>query len=497
MQPAGIWERVSTDDQDEANQSADNDAWCDDKGYTVKRRYQIRASAHKGNKKFDEAWQEVLNDFRSGLIKVLVVWRLTRLDRKLAATRMIAEVVALGGRVEFVKQPHLNNLSTMAGRISLKVEEEIAFAESEEKTDRIKASVNRIRVAGSFYGKVPWGYKTTGTRYSMRLVPTDEGRKYIPEIFDRIITGESFETIAAWMQTQTSRKWAKHTVEVIAHNEVYTGHATDVNGKWVHECEALITTTTYQRAQKSIDKRPKRGPSKNDPYLLKGFLFCPDCGGDAPMYRSFSSGKKQEDGTRDMSNIYLRCNGRQATVNGAVIPRKGCGNMIRMEEADKVINAAMSAWQTHIYEITVIPGHNWENELAQVKAEIKQLASEDLTDSEYDAKLAELRAKRDDYMNRESVDDDIKRTDTGITFGARWSKLGEEGKRAFMATEKVKVYLSKKNHLELIRQGSNEAHLPVTVNDDGTPSEDDGTTYGFSGGVFHCISLPDYGALAR
>jgi DNA invertase Pin-like site-specific DNA recombinase len=96
---SGHWLRVSTKLQDEASQEPDEIAWSDSHGYEVTRTYTIHGgSAHKGNAKFDKAWAAVLEDFRTGVINVLVVWYLSRLDRKLEATKMIAEVVALGGR---------------------------------------------------------------------------------------------------------------------------------------------------------------------------------------------------------------------------------------------------------------------------------------------------------------------------------------------------------------------------------------------------------------
>ena len=51
---------------------------------------------------------------------MLICWKLDRLDRKLGAFQMIADVIAAGGRIEFVTQTALNDLSTMAGRISLR-----------------------------------------------------------------------------------------------------------------------------------------------------------------------------------------------------------------------------------------------------------------------------------------------------------------------------------------------------------------------------------------
>src|SRR5712664_3777144 len=95
---AGFWLRVSSRTQDEASQLPDIVRWAQDREYDHAATYQIHgASARKGNSKFDAAWQSALDDFKSGKITVLVVWYLSRLDRKLAATRMIGEAVEAGG----------------------------------------------------------------------------------------------------------------------------------------------------------------------------------------------------------------------------------------------------------------------------------------------------------------------------------------------------------------------------------------------------------------
>jgi DNA invertase Pin-like site-specific DNA recombinase len=128
---AGNWLRVSEAVQDEASQIPDLVRWNESHDYEVARTYTIHGkSAFKGNRKFDETWARVLSDMRYGEIDVLVVWKQDRIDRKLNTFQMLAQVLEAGGRVEFVTEPHLNDLTTMAGRISLKIAEEMAYQES-------------------------------------------------------------------------------------------------------------------------------------------------------------------------------------------------------------------------------------------------------------------------------------------------------------------------------------------------------------------------------
>ena len=163
----GIGLRVSTGDQDEQNQLSDNTAWCENHGYDVAVQYIVHGkSAHKSNKAFDKTWARAIEDMLMGKITVLVVWKQDRLDRKLNTFPMLAQVVAAGGRVEFVTKPHLNDLTTMGGRIALKVQEEISYAESKDKSDRIRIANATIRQNGANPGRAARGYASIGEKIS-------------------------------------------------------------------------------------------------------------------------------------------------------------------------------------------------------------------------------------------------------------------------------------------------------------------------------------------
>ena len=131
---AGNWLRVSTGGQDEDNQLPDINRWNEAHDYEVRRTYVLHGkSASKGEQQ--EALDRMLADMRLGLITVLVVWRDDRIERRgvMHMIPLINAVREAGGRIEFATQPHLNDLSTMAGRISLAVMAEIAHAETEHQ----------------------------------------------------------------------------------------------------------------------------------------------------------------------------------------------------------------------------------------------------------------------------------------------------------------------------------------------------------------------------
>lgn len=436
---AGYWLRVSSRTQDELNQQPDIERWGKEHGYDHVATYQIHgASARKGNKKFDAAWQAVLDDFRSGKIDVLVVWYLSRLDRKLNATRMIGDVVKLGGRVEFVKQPHLNDLSTMGGRISLKVEEEIAFAESEEKSARILAKQNTLRAKGSLAaGSAPFGYMIELQENGLKILkPTAIGREWVPLIFRECAAGKSAAYICkmltdAGVKTSTGKTvWHESSLaHFILKNPTYMGMRPNSGAM---EVEALVTAEEYQAAGEALKgrKRNTRGASKHERVML-----IPMCGADgcaekrqgdktgfSPMYRIFS-------GPEGYKTAYYRCTGKGPQ-------RKGCGaKLIKVTHLEETLDNAMSGDTRPYREPVFIPGDDNAERLAALNERIAIAARQ----GDY-ALIGELTAQAKVIESQPHRKSRTEMRDTGLTIAKKWESLKtRDERREFLVTAQVQV----------------------------------------------------------
>jgi DNA invertase Pin-like site-specific DNA recombinase len=429
---SGRWLRVSTKKQEEASQIPDVQAWEQSHGYDVQAEYVVHgASAFHGNRKFDETWQRVLKDIRNGKVTVLVVWKQDRLDRKLATFKMLEQVVEAGGRVEFVTQPHLNDLTTMAGRMALKLQEEIAHEESRTKSDRIRAMQANVRANDGLLSRPPFGYASEGDKYNRYLVPTPLGLKYVPEIFARCIAGQSLITIAKWLdsegiKTDQGRKWSNGSIRHIINNQTYMGYRADRNGKVIGKCEAIIDAATFKRANDALSSRPKRGAIlAENRALCSGILYCPKCG--SPMYRlrcRMNRGTTHE--------YFYRCAGQGAQ-------RKGCGNMVRLDVVDSVINDLMANSNEQITRRVFVPGHNHDAQIADVNFRIKQLDPEAMSDAEYDSALAALRQERDSYKSMPAVPDSWDEVPTGETYSGKWARLDRHGRNDWMREDEIRV----------------------------------------------------------
>lgn len=399
--------------------------------YDVQRVYTVHGgSAFKGNKKFDDEWAKVIKDIINGVITVLVVWKTDRIDRKLQTYQMIKEIVEAGGRVEFVTQPHLNDLSTMGGRVALKIQEEVAHEESKTKSDRAIMTRDYLRAAGSITSRPPFGYAIVGERKAKRFEVVESLRPIVVEIFNRCIAGDSLETIARWLDskgvpTHRGGKWAKPTVKTILINRAYMGYIQSDEGKTIGTCPVIIDADSWKAANNALHSRPKRGPSRNvEKALCAGSIFCPRCTNDSPMYRLR--------GGRPNGRIYYyRCAGRGAQAHG-------CGLMVRLDKVDAAVDESMLSNHNTIMRRIFVPGHNHDAEIADVNFRITQLNPEALTDDEYDAALKALRAERDSYKAMPPTPDTWVReplTDASgspVTYAAQWAAADFARKREIL-----------------------------------------------------------------
>ena len=422
---AGMWLRVSSSGQDEQSQGPANAAWITAHGYDLARTYTVHGrSAYKGNKAFDEEWAKVLEDMRTGVISVLVVWKQDRIDRKLQTFQMLAQVVEAGGRVEFVTQTHLNDLTSMGGRISLKVQEEIAYAESKDKSDRVKIKQAALRSKGSVVGRAPWGFTIELVGLVKKFVPTDEAKRLIPEVFSRCIAGESFDSIAKWLTAETGHTFWPDVVGKILKSQAYCGRQTDAQGRVIHECESVISASVWQAAQDAIANRPKRGPVNPANFaMLKSVIKCPRCS-DSPMYRI-----KAGNGN---THLYYRCSGK-----GPV--RRGCGVMVQQDVTDAIVSDFLATLDNEVYRTEIIPGCDYSDELAEIAQDLRNLPAQGLDDEAEDARRAQLRSER---KRLESMGPRPARSvlvATGATFGAEWSALPAEDRSGWLTARGVGI----------------------------------------------------------
>ena len=293
-----------------------------------------------------------------------------------------------------------------------------ARREWEEARERSMRAQAELRERGKLVGRPPFGYLSAGQKYDHTIVPTEEARRLVPEVFKRCIDGESLADIAGWLATETGRPWWPRTVGTLIRNPTYIGRRcaqdrkTRVYGRTLLRCEPLVDANTFKRAGEALDGRPKRGPLNpaNRAMLGGGVLFCPRCE-NSPMYRITT-------GTGASRTAYYRCTGRGSA-------RRGCGNMVPAAAVDGAVNVIMAEFTRPVMAHKTVHGNADEiaARLEEIRVEIRQLAAEDLDDDEHDRRLAVLRAQRDAVKAEPVIPDRVERRPTGQKYSVLWAAV--------------------------------------------------------------------------
>src|SRR6516225_1250181 len=164
-EPAGVWVRVSSGGQDEANQLPDVERYCAEHGYTIARRYELNdKSASKGEQQ--DKQDEVIEDLREGSIKILVCWHSDRVERRgpEALFGFIRKIKDAGGRIESTKEPLLGT-EDLSGEAVTALNAVFAHQYSVHLAEQVKIGHDRIRANnGLMPGGIPWGYYVVGEK---------------------------------------------------------------------------------------------------------------------------------------------------------------------------------------------------------------------------------------------------------------------------------------------------------------------------------------------
>jgi site-specific DNA recombinase len=458
-EPAGIWVRVSTGGQDEAQQVPEVERHCDSHSYIIAKRYELNdKSASKGEQQ--AALDEMLEDMRDGTIRVLVCWRSNRLERRgpESVFRLKRLVKDAGGRIEVTQEPLFNTVD-LSGEamvaINAVVDGQLPLKISEDTSRKIR----QIKADGKVYnGNAPWGYDIVGPKYGKTLKPTDVCREYVPQIFERCIKGDSLRTIAAWLDSEhvpTARggKWNEGSVRWIINCRAYAGRWT-VNGQTIVECEAIILPSIFDRANDALRNRGKRGPvSDNRPMLANlRCARCADKGIDSPMFQ-IKAGKKKE--------LKYRCYGRGPQ-------RKGCGNLVLVGLTDFVVASQIFVHSTEPHTIKEwVDGQNWDDEISNLMADLDQLKFQhDVLSDEYDEAEREIKARIRECrrLNETAQPGHYEKVKTGQTVGEYFWNLTPDGKREYLATRDIRVEkVPTEVNLSGIRVVIDGEERPVTV----------------------------------
>ena len=154
MVKAVIYSRVSTGQQDTANQSVVLTDWAEQRGYEVVKVYQEEESAWRNGHQRELA--NLITDARKRKFQVVLVWALDRLSREgaLAILSLVQKLSTYGVKVLSYQESWTEAPGEMA-ELRYAITGWVARMESQRRSERTKAGLARVKAQGKNLGRPP------------------------------------------------------------------------------------------------------------------------------------------------------------------------------------------------------------------------------------------------------------------------------------------------------------------------------------------------------
>jgi site-specific DNA recombinase len=235
------------------------------------------------------ALQRLLRDVESGVIDVIVVYKVDRLSRSLTD---FARIVELFERhtVSFVSVTQQFNTTSPMGRLTLNILLSFAQFEREVIGERIRDKFAASRRKGMWMGGVPpLGYDVI----DRKLVVNEKEAELVRLIFTRFLRLGSATKLAQELRRagHTTKSWTtqdgkhrpgkpmdKGSIYKILNNRVYLGEAVHKGTPHPGEHAAIIDRDTWEKVHTILAENAvvrANGARAQTPSLLRGLIFAP------------------------------------------------------------------------------------------------------------------------------------------------------------------------------------------------------------------------------
>jgi site-specific DNA recombinase len=235
------------------------------------------------------ALQRLLRDVESGVIDVIVVYKVDRLSRSLTDFARIVEVFDKHN-VSFVSITQQFNTTTSMGRLTLNILLSFAQFEREVIGERIRDKFAASRRKGMWMGGTPpLGYDVR----DRKLVVSEGEADLVRLIFRRFLRVGSATKLAQELRRagHTTKSWTTHdgkhrpgkpidkgSIYKILNNRVYLGEAVHKGTPHPAEHEPIIDRATWDKVHAILAENTiarANGTRAQTPALLRGLIFAP------------------------------------------------------------------------------------------------------------------------------------------------------------------------------------------------------------------------------
>ena len=223
------------------------------------------------------ALTQLLKDIETGLIDVVVVYKIDRLSRALMDFSKLVEIFDRNN-VTFVSVTQSFNTTTSMGRLTLNILLSFAQFEREIIGERIRDKIAASRKRGMWMGGcVPLGYDVK----DKKLAVNEAEAEIVRMIFRRFMTVGSTSALARQLHaegllTKRGKPVSHGYVYKIVKNHIYLGEAVHKGTAYPGAHEPIVSRELWEGAQAVLKESPRlraAGNRSRSDALLKGLIF--------------------------------------------------------------------------------------------------------------------------------------------------------------------------------------------------------------------------------
>lgn len=346
-----------------------------------------------------EAFHELINDVKNGLIDVIVVYKFNRIFRNAYESHKYRKLFKKHN-VQLISVTQLMDDDTSAGRLMINVLADIDQFQSETISDFVKSSMREMAKQGYFTGgTVPYGYKLetvfdNGKKQKKKYVPDEYEKEVVNKLFELYADNYSLKYLQDYTKqigaaTRQGKPFGITSIARMLRNDFYIGvlryNAQGHEPIVVYDViPPIIDKVLWDRVQQRHKSRRYVKPRKRkDLYSLTGKIICGKC---KKHFFGIRSASVHRGKTYDYkyyvcstSKTYAECNCKRI--------RKDFLEEIALKEIKKHILNEKAIYQI-ANEIIATLGNNPDGQ----KNKLKQLKKERTTVKSQITELLELRS---------------------------------------------------------------------------------------------------------
>ncbi len=389
------------------------------------------------------------------MFDVIAATKIDRLSRDLGDFVDLIEWTSQRGK-HLVAYMDSVDTSTPTGELVAKVL--AIFAEFERKTiaGRSADSQRLAREEGRWHGGLPpYGYKAVKQPVGegWRLEPDPEAEKIIEQVIDRVLSGESLNSICRDFNESgvlsprdhfrkqngkplKSNRWTSVVVSGILRSKSLLGYmlhnekvVRGADGLPVMQSSPIVKRNVFEAVQRQLDANAITKPRSRTTSPLLGVTFCLSCGN--PRYRFGPTATSKSD--------YYRCR--------SVVQKTGCSSKSVRGDCLTLIleNQLLShIGDQEVTEEVFIPGESHREELQEATEALEDLLERSMGKSEavkavYSRQIASLEALIERLSALPEVPSRTERRGTGKTYRQIWEASNPQQRRRMLLDAGVRI----------------------------------------------------------